>query len=212
MPATPGHVQLAQFLWKPEFPTRPTAGISVTVPSTFWLAIRDARVASGRDADTGERIELEPKTMWLGAIAYLILFDQIGDAVSRPSRQVEGGGILRALALFSDLPEAERKALYALRCAFAHDYSLVHNRGSAKHLFRVVWEDDVPLVQLPSSTWSGRYDDLSEDTTVNLLALTELGESVVKGVIDAYSEGDLELAVSVVEADHRYFVTIMDDV
>jgi hypothetical protein len=81
---------------------------------------------------------------WLATIGFLVLFDQIGTALERTDRPTQGGSSVElalehtdrptqggscvelALERFSGVQEAECAGLYALRCALAHDFSLVN--------------------------------------------------------------------------------------
>lgn len=217
MSTAPELFHLHHYLAEPDFQPYSENSVSHLTPSSFWLVLRDARVASGRDPRSGERVTMQPATMWLGAVGYLILLDQIGSALRRPSRPSTGHPIIRALAMFSDVLPNDRRVLYALRCALAHDYSLVNVGSAGDHLFRLEWDEMLPLVRMPPSPWTGEYSELQGvpdrrpgDTMVNLLALTEVSESVVQTVFKAHAENDLVMAVTGTEAAHRYFVTITE--
>lgn len=204
---TPEQSQLAHFLYKPAL--MPGPGV-VTSWSGFWLALRDARVTAGRNADTGAIVNPDPPTKWLGAVGYMVLLDQLGTAVHRPSVPTTGAPILRTLEAFTNLSDADRKVVYALRCALAHDFSLVNKGGAGDHLFRLVWDPTSPLIAHPATAWDGDYAHAatSDDTVVNLRQLIEVSEQVVAEVFNAHAKGDLALLVPVNEAEHRYFVTI----
>jgi hypothetical protein len=189
--------------------------------SCFWLALRDARVASGRDIETGDPGPEASASIWLGAIGYLILLDQIGTAVYSKQKGLppDEPGIHKAFFSFSDIggtPEAE--ALYALRCALAHDYSLVNvpkNKNSLLrfHLFELHGDSSTPVVQLPTHPWDGNPEtaDSTETTTVvGIPALCDLGETMAQAVLDAYENNDLVLAIPEGPdwVRHRYQVTI----
>lgn len=199
---------LDDFFYKPNL--LPGEG-EVTVYSSLYLAIADARVASGRDRDTGDVVNPDPPTKWLGAIGYMALLDMLGSAIRRRvGAPATGNSFKKALESFTALPEAERKAVYALRNAFAHDYSLVNDGPAGTHLFRIEWDVASPLLVLPTVPWDGNYPVVAgtDDTVVNLFRFTELAESVLSAVETAYVAGDLEMAVSDQEAEHRYFITI----
>lgn len=88
--------------------------------SSFEAIFEDAATASG----------------WLSTLGFLSFFDQIGKVLCRtggPSLPAELNRMERALAKFGDcteLSEGDWAALYALRCALMHDYSLIK---SARH-------------------------------------------------------------------------------
>jgi len=46
--------------------------------STFTGALRDARMATGRDLDTGDSVRQFDGGYWLGSIGYMVLVEQIG--------------------------------------------------------------------------------------------------------------------------------------
>ncbi len=75
------------------------------------------------------------------------------------------------------------------------------------------WDQVSPVIQLPLTPWDGNFsnpaiDTDTLDTIVNLWAVTQLAEDVVDEMFTAYEAGDLELAVTAEEAEHRYFVQI----
>lgn len=166
--------------------------------SSFVPALRDSRRAAGRDADTGV-VENEPATgNWLGAIGYLLLLDQIGSAVEPASvGNRPGTSILRALQWWAPgTTESGRKAIYALRCALAHDYSLFNRNAKdpdMQHEFRL-HRGTGQLLQLPAHPWQGNYTGLQDATTVSLRVLGDRVEQVVYEVVAAHARGDLRVS------------------
>jgi hypothetical protein len=78
--------------------------------------------------------EVSPKRRasgsWLGALGYMVMLDQIGECF-RPANATPlpnaTPDFIKALTYFAEeIPDRERQALYALRCCFTHDYSLVN--------------------------------------------------------------------------------------
>jgi hypothetical protein len=173
--------------------------LSPTPPriSSFVAALRDARQATGRDLNTGAVLDETQTGSWLGAIGYLLLLDQIGTAVEPASagnrQQVS---ILRALEWWSPgVTEKGRKAIYALRCALAHDYSLFNPNSrdpDLQHEFRL-HRGKGHLVQLPAHSWQGNYSGLQDPTTVSLAVLGDRVEQVVLEVVAAHSRGELRI-------------------
>jgi len=101
--------------------------------SSLLAILRDARGATGRSEETGQ---LQPEQEgraghWLGALGYMVTIEQIGKCFRpRGATPQLPPGFRRALADFAPhLTKQERDALYALRCCFAHDYSLVNGPG-----------------------------------------------------------------------------------
>ncbi len=180
--------------------------------SGFMHALAEARRATSRDVASGRKLpESHGKHgSWLGAVGYFALLDQIGKCFRpRGSRRVAGKPIAQALRHFSDLSAAEIDALYALRCAFAHDYSLinVHAKQSLQHAF-IVGQGTGCVVALPSKSWNGDLTarDRSCTTQVSLEAVGDLVEDVVGRLRDAASRGKLEVALpgGADELVHRY--------
>jgi hypothetical protein len=102
--------------------------------SSFWMAVGNAREATGRDLGTGA-VKDEPSTgSWIGAIGYMVLLDQIGTSL-KPSTvpRVTDQAIICALKHWTSLDDDSIEALYALRNALAHDYSLFNqNKANDK--------------------------------------------------------------------------------
>jgi hypothetical protein len=178
--------------------------------SSLSAILRDARGATGRD-DEGV---LPPDRAhegrsWLGALGYLCLIDQVGTAV-RPKRVTTipldehwPPSFVRGLARFApDLVSSplDRAALYGVRCALAHDFSLVNMgndgrvRGEKKpprpgtqrlidrlHVFNYTFDPERPLVDHAvqlwrRTTWTPRPEQM---TVVNLYKVGNLAESIV---------------------------------
>jgi hypothetical protein len=126
----------------------------------------------------------------------LVLLEQIGEAVLRPSRPTAQNGIPRAVAHFVDavFPVDWTGALVGLRNALAHDYGLVATSGdqARRHIFRLA--SGGPLVRLPSSTWDRDWHAHPERdaTWVNVIAVADLVEQAVAEVGRAWWANDLD--------------------
>ena len=121
--------------------------------SNFWALVRDARLIADRDLESGDpnNPPRAPKeSIWPSSLLYMVLMDQIGTAFEPRGEHPEypGQGFRNALDLFATkvmpLSTDEQAALYALRCSFAHDYSLVNVPSNSRrvelfHLFQLVW-------------------------------------------------------------------------
>jgi hypothetical protein len=150
--------------------------------SGLILGLRDARFATGRNADSGDIFNSESTGNWLGALGYMAVLDQIGSCFKPKSHQIiSDNSMVKALTYFTSLSSSERLVLYALRCAFAHDYSL-SNVNTSKidltHYFEVT-RGSGRLVKLPIVSWSGDYSTLTHDNQT-LLDLEEFGNTVEK--------------------------------
>jgi hypothetical protein len=176
--------------------------------SCFWALVRDARQVAKRDLDSGdplytEEARGEDASIWGASLLYMVLVDQIGTAFELDSQPATSQAFRSALEIFGQrvvaLSLGEIDALYALRCSFAHDYSLVNNHASnpsLRHLFVVIWSPGRPLVALPTPPWDGNTANPlpPERTFVNLKALEELVEGMVAVIQTDAKDGALRLA------------------
>lgn len=182
--------------------------------SCFNAALRDARAATGRNLDTGVKIPEQTHGNWLGCLGYMALLDQLGSAVKPSGQQAEGSSISTTLSYFSDCSEQDREAIYALRCAFAHDFSLFNPSGREirRHRFFLTESTNGSVVTLPTEPWDQAYDILKPDqvTTIDLEAFGDLVESIVQNVIEHHLREELEIALEggAIEMVNRYVLFI----
>lgn len=174
----------------------------MTVESGFRGCLQDARRMTGRDIETGDKLSGERQGSWLGAIGYMTLLDQIGSCFKPKSTKRVGAPntIERALLYFSALSQAERQAIYALRCAFTHDYSLYNInkvRPQYAHQFAVEEGANRPVVILPQQQWDGdpAHRNQANQTTVNLEALGDLVEGICQKLFSLAQNQKLELVL-----------------
>lgn len=184
------------------------------VPSLFML-LRDARRASGRDPVTGRRLDDSISWRWLGVVAYLIVLDNIGSCF-RPEgvQRIKGNTIKRAIRYFSSLSDREAQAIYALRCALAHDYSLsnrISQRPELRYSFRLEGRLRDELLVIPEVPWDGALIPESDERTtiVCVPRLGDLVEEIVQAVLDLYTMRQLalELEGGGAELLYRYTMT-----
>jgi hypothetical protein len=152
----------------------------------------------------------------------MVMLDQIGECF----RPVNASPLLsvtpdfiKALTYFAEeIPDRDRQALYALRCCFAHDYSLVNisARSDRQHHFRLT--DDpapCPLVDLPAVPWDGNLArrSIGTATRVSLRRLGDLAESVYARLLDLHGRGELSIALAGGAKDlrARYAFTVYPD-
>lgn len=194
----------------------PTEGIHVF--SGFAAALGDARKITGRN-EIGNKVDHTKHGCWLGAIGYMALLDQIGTCFKPKRKSHENGNsIRRALKYFSNLSDDEIEALYALRCCFAHDFSL-HNinkeKPSRTHRFRVGVGASTHIVTLPSLHWDGNYESKSLDdfTLINLEAFGDLVESICEQLSTLAKSDELEIVLpgGSDELLHRYSIYTLTD-
>jgi hypothetical protein len=146
----------------------------------------------------------------------MALLDQIGKCFKPTFKQKEpeNNNIRKALKYFSNLSDDEIDAIYALRCAFAHDFALsnIYNDKRNKphpltRRFSVVASNG-PLVTPSRKQWEGEFqsDDVEAITIVNLVALGDVVEEVVAKVRQLFRLAQLELVLrdGVNELKRRY--------
>jgi hypothetical protein len=174
----------------------------VTVESGFRHALKEARIATGRDLDKGTKSNPNLHGSWIGAIGYFTLLDQISDCFRPKGAPLpQNKDIRAALEHFTSLDAPKRDALYALRNAFTHDYSLYNinrNQPSLTHHFAVSRGAGVgDVVILPATGWDGDYMNRGPDTrtTVHLAVFGDLVEDVVAKILSLHTAGNLEIAL-----------------
>jgi hypothetical protein len=168
----------------------------IRIYSGFVAALRDARRVTGRDQATGRVLEPELCGSWIGAVGYLILLDQIGGTLRPRTSASSVGGMRNALQDFAHMPRLEVDALYALRCALAHDFALL-NIGPPQlthHFALSANRVDAP-VTLPTNQWNGDLDHRSTDsqTTINLWAVGDTVETIVETISEMVQSGDISV-------------------
>lgn len=186
--------------------TNLSQGHNITYFSGFVAALRDARKFTKRDQNNGQKLiddSCGDHGSWLGAIGYLSLLDQIGKCFKPKTSAVinNENSISKALKYFAThIPNAEVDAIYALRNAFAHDYSLYNintARTSYTHHFTVIQSPVLPLVRLPKTQWDG---DLANRirinlTVVNLEALGDTVEQICSRLLQLANDNNIEVTL-----------------
>lgn len=168
--------------------------------SALMRALSSIRKETGRDKN-GLKILGEDHGSWLGAIGYMVILDQIGNCFRPRTRPTfhNLSSIQKALRYFTRLGHRKINAIYALRCALAHDYSLCnyHKDQSLQHRFVVTQGEKPLLVRLPRAPWDG--DILKKDrrnvTVVNIEKLGDLVETVYRRLIDLHKHNGLEISL-----------------
>jgi hypothetical protein len=187
-----------------------------TRDSCLTAALREARHITGRNKSTGLP---DPENKcgflghWAGAMVYLTILDQIGKCY-RPKSKVKatkGSSIEKALFYFSSFNEDEISAIYALRNAFFHDFSLYNFRPDDMRLQHSFIVDNHPInkvVRLPAEKWDGKMETRSAKnaTYINLKTLGDIVEEIYQKLIllESKNELALELPGGEVELVHRY--------
>ena len=172
----------------------------------------------------------------MGAVGYLLMLDQLGTAVKLdPDDQREKDAFSRAtfgtlepskynavlgtLFRFTALGDEEALALYSLRCALAHDYSLFNVVTGEpgflpkRHRFSLHHQlpPDTGVIRIPAlaDRWPGDFSPpTGQSTDVGIVNLVELGESVYEGVCAELQSGKLTAGLTEAEMRARYFLSI----
>ncbi len=182
----------------------------VQYKSSFMGALRDARAVAERDVETGIVMPEAASGSWLGAIGYLVLLDQVGTCFTLPGCAPGDTSFIDALRCFSTVAhEPTIQALYAVRNALAHDYSLFNrNVGNPlrNHAFAYTADPGAPLIQLPAHPWNGQYANIGPEqtTTVNLRQVGDLVEEVVPRLRQEHQNGQLMIRLPLGEFEVRY--------
>jgi len=168
--------------------------------SALIRALGNIRKETGRDKN-GLKILGEDHGSWLGAIGYMVILDQIGNCFRPRTRLTlhNLSSIQKALRYFTHLGHRRINAIYALRCALAHDYSLCnyHKNQSLQHRFVVTQGESPPLVKLPRVPWDGDIlkNERRNVTVVNLEKLGDLVETIYKRLIALHKHNSLEISL-----------------
>ena len=166
---------------------------NTTVFSSLTAALRDARQNTGRDIDTGQSsnsAEEHKLANWSGAICYLIILDQVGKCYKPRTdpRYSDLNSIQRSLKYYTNLSDPEIGVIYALRNAFAHDYSISNineKNPLLQHHFTLLGHRDSEFIKLPKNNWKGYQDKKTLDnmTYISLPSLGYLIEEVYKEIL-----------------------------
>jgi hypothetical protein len=167
--------------------------------SSLVHALRNIRLITGRDEETGIASSDGYLSNWLGAIGYFAILDQIGKCY-RPKIKdkiiTNISSIKKALIYFTPLSNEEINAIYALRNAFMHDFSLL-NKDDTKnfHHFGVYAENTEKTIILPKHKWDGNIISRNQTnlTIINLQAFGDLVENIYKSLLELNSANQLSL-------------------
>ncbi len=183
--------------------------------SSLIAVLRDAREITGRDINKGERIrnsEHGRLDSWLGALGYLTVLDQIGKCY-RPKNEekiLKDNNISRALKYFTSLSNKEVSSIYALRCAFSHDYSLFNvGKKKSKDIltqhFTVTGEGYPHFIILPKTQWNGIHSQKNFEnmTYINLPFLGDVVEAIYKKLTNIFILDQIEIEL---EGGHKELI------
>jgi hypothetical protein len=171
--------------------------------SCLTHALWEARHISGRDKNTGIVLDPSPDGSYLGrwsaVLTYCAIIDQIGKCY-KPIGKIASpsNSFIKALKLFTKLLPNEIDALYGLRNAFVHDFSLYNWNVKRPHIQHVFTVDNHPTnsaVVLPANMWDGKMSNRNSNNTtyINLRALGDLVENIYSSLVNLHRNGNLEL-------------------
>jgi len=177
-------------------------GNNSSFKSGFIKVLHEARVLTGRDENTGKKNinDHDENESWLGVTGYMVLLDQIGKCFKPKDRSIkEKRSIIKALKYFSTLDDNKIDVVYALRCAFAHDFSLFNFNDDSRfcHRFLISTEKGQPLISLPNNKWTGQYDiDQNDDITIiNITLICDLIEGIYSKLLELARADELEITL-----------------
>jgi hypothetical protein len=176
--------------------------------SSLVHALRNIRLITGRNEETGLASSDGYLGNWIGAMGYLSVLDQIGKCYRPITKNklihTRKPSINKALDYFTTLSDDEINAIYALRNAFLHDFSLL-NKDNTKnfHHFAVNADNSTSVVILPSTKWDGNINsrNAANRTIINLQALGDLVENIYEQLLRLDSSNQLSLDLNGGEAE-----------
>jgi hypothetical protein len=198
------------------FLSAPTGG-EIQFFSSLYKGLVDCRSATNRDLGTGDKLPSEEHDSWVGALGYLSLLDLIGTCLTRKGSGQETTEeitpFIHALETFGELTRGEISVLYALRCAFAHDFSLynVHpSKPELTHYFQLRVDPESPLVLSAQKQWDGDYRRTTPEfaTAVGLVRVGDLVEGIYANLQRLSESRDLKIRLpgGIQELKDRYSV------
>lgn len=109
--------------------------------STYISVLIESRKLTGRNIRTGNKLK-KSHASWLGNLGYMIIIDLLADVVNislKPSQGEYTNNSIKFMRQFFNLSYNDACSLYALRCAFAHDFGLknLHKRAELNKKFSV---------------------------------------------------------------------------
>jgi hypothetical protein len=194
--------------------------------SSLILGLRDARLITNRNVDTGEvtfkiQAALMPNN-WAGTIVYLILLELIGTCFKKQNTpNSNDNAIYSALIYFSSLSQNEARAIESLRHSFAHNYGLINiqrNKRTQKivvnrtHHFQLTAAATGKVITERKEMWDGDFKTIKtrNSTKINIWLLGDLVESVFTNLIEENKKGNIELILpnGIEELKAKYTVII----
>ncbi len=171
--------------------------------SSFTSSLYEIRKITGRDQNTGKRMKHYDSNNWLGTIGYMTLLDMLGTCFKPTSKSdINKNSFIKALSYFANpiLSDDTMNALYALRCAFTHDFSLYNinsRRATLTHNFIIRHGENESTVVLPAESWDGNFENRTKNnrTIVYLESFGDIVENICKNVILLAKDKKLEIVL-----------------
>ena len=94
--------------------------------STYVAGLRDARILTGRHIRSGKKLKKHHGS-WLGTLGYMVVIDLLSEIIDNPIANLPNkynNNFVKFLKNFLKLSHDDACSLYALRCAFAHNFGL----------------------------------------------------------------------------------------
>jgi hypothetical protein len=180
--------------------------------SSLILGLRDARLITNRDVETGKvsfktNAPLMPDN-WAGTIVYLIILELIGTCFKpKHSPNSTDNAIYCALRYFSSLSDNEARAIESLRHSFAHNYGLINIQRNKKtqniianrtHHFQLTADPNGKVITERQEFWNGDFKSRKNKNTtkINIWLLGDLVEDVFKNLVLENAKGNIDLVLS----------------
>ena len=190
--------------------------------SCLGHALKEARKVTGRNLESGDLEDESGSHKWLGAIAYLLIVDQIGECYKTSKTIPEVGSPFRkALHYFSDLSKEDSKILYGFRGSLVHNYSLISrykNKDSNPwdycYVFELEADNDSQLINLPQEEWKGDInliDRKKHSTRIILKKVGDLAEKIYENICVLHKKGNLETNMAPEDLIKRFTFTVYDN-
>ena len=190
--------------------------------SCLGHALKEARMVTGRNLKSGELENESGSHKWLGAIAYLLIVDQIGECYKKSlnTPPLAESSFRKALHYFSDLSQGDSKILYGLRSSLVHNYSLVSRYRSDQnsqwdycYLFELEADGDSSLINIPQEEWTGNIslmDRKKHSTRIILKKIGDLVEEIYKEIINLHGNQQLEINMAPEDLIKRFTFTVYE--
>jgi hypothetical protein len=191
--------------------------------SCLSIAIRDARMITGRNLETGEmefnilnteKTFLNPYS-FIGIINYLLILDMIGSIFSLKNFKTEKeSNIYKALKQFSkNINEKDIFTIIALRNSLAHNYSLANIPKSKKEndtkLHHFVIKNSIDEVTIKhNNKWDGKYNSKQDlnSTEIGAENIIALIEEVISNLKIEVEKDNVEINFSLDELKMRFTI------